>query len=160
VVIRRACRGDEPRLRDLRLRALVDAPEAFAATYDEDAERPDSEWERLTTDPEVAVFAAVDADGWAGMSAGRWFDHELAVVALWGMWVDPRSRRAGLGRRLVDAVHDWARDQGAAWLRVGVIDGLRLQDFYERLGFELTGETKPLPRDESQLAVFLARPVG
>ena len=115
----------------------------------------------MTTDPEVAVFVAVDADGWAGMAAGRWLDHELAVVALWGMWVDPRSRRHGLGRRLADAVHDWARDQGAAWLRVGVIDGLRLQDFYGLLGFEASRNTKPLPRDESQLQpCFLARPVA
>ena len=159
MVLRRACRGDEPRLRDLRLRALVDAPEAFAATYDEDAARPSSHWTRLATDPEVAVFVAVDAGDWVGMAGGRWLDRERGIVQLWGMWVDPRSRGHELGRRLADAVRGWARLAGARRLRLGVIDGLCLQDFYERLGFELTGETMRLPRDESQLAVFLGRPV-
>ena len=56
--------------------------------------------DRLATDPEVAVFVAVDAGDWVGMA---------------GFLRAPR--------------------------------------------FELTGETMPLPRAESQLAVFLARPV-
>ena len=159
MVIRRACRGDEPRLRDLRLRALVDAPEAFAATYDEDADRPPAHWTRLASDADVAVFVAVEADDWVGMAGGRWFDRERGIVQLWGMWVVPALRRGGLGTRLVSEVEAWARSAGAHRLRVGVIDGLRLQAFYERLGFELTGERWPLPRDESQLALFLARPV-
>ena len=96
------------------------------------------------------------------MAAGRWFDHELGIVpAVGDVGRSALAGDHGLGRRLVDAVHDWARGQGAR-VAAGRRDrgGLRLQDFYERLGFELTGETKPLPRDESQLAVFLARPVG
>jgi ribosomal protein S18 acetylase RimI-like enzyme len=44
-------------------------------------------------------------------------------------------------------------------MRLGVIDRSPAIGFYERLGFVLTGETKPLVRDPSVLAAFMARPV-
>jgi hypothetical protein len=45
-------------------------------------------------------------------------------------------------------------------VRLGVIEGEGVERFYVRLGFERTGELKPLRRDQSRTAVFLARPVA
>jgi GNAT superfamily N-acetyltransferase len=136
---------------------LIDAPDAFAATWREDASRPVSHWARLAADRELAMFAAIRDERWLGMAAGRWLDHQQGIVQLWGMWVDPAARRLGLGQRLVGEVGRWARDAGARVLRLGVIDGIEAEAFYQRLGFARTGETKSLRRDDSVTAVFLAR---
>ena len=56
------------------------------------------------------------------------------------MWVDPHSRRAGVGRRLVEAVRSWAAERGSPVLRLGVTASeLGAVAFYRSLGFHDTG---------------------
>ena len=156
--------GDEARLRALRLRALSDSPEAFAASAEQEAELPPSHWGELAHQSEVgehlAIYVAVGGEDWLGMCAGRWFDRERGVAQLWGMWVDPAARRLGLGERLVGEVRGWAAARGARFLRLGVAtrpgDPTR---FYERLGFVRTGETRMMRTDPTRPAHFLVRPV-
>ncbi len=54
-----------------------------------------------------------------------------------GLAVDPEYRKNGLGRMLVEAVEDWARETGAAGIRVNsganMDSGLR---FYKALGYD------------------------
>jgi ribosomal protein S18 acetylase RimI-like enzyme len=65
-----------------------------------------------------------------------------------------------VGARLVDEVDRWAREQGARSMRLGVIEGVDAAvAFYRRLGFEPTGETRPLTIDPGRTAYFFARPV-
>jgi tRNA threonylcarbamoyladenosine biosynthesis protein TsaE len=67
--------------------------------------------------------------------------------------VDPSAQRLGLGRLLVDAAHDWAREEGAVRTHVGVRDALRSsRAFWESVGFvPLVGQgfwtelVRPLP---------------
>jgi GNAT superfamily N-acetyltransferase len=164
IEIRRVRRGDERRLRELRLRALSDAPAAFASTVDQDAALSESHWAGLAAESDRAqvavVFAAVRDERWLGLAAGRWFDPERGVVQLWGMWVDPRARGLRVGGRLVAEVDRWAQSHGARHLRLGVVEEAAVEAFYERLGFTRTGETRPLVRDESLIAIFLSRPVA
>ena len=155
---------DAASLRAVRLRALGDAPAAFASTRDTEARHPGSHWHELAMHSELAdaavVFVARRDRRWVGMAAGRWFDRDQGIAHLWGMWVDPAVRRRGLGERLVAEVHGWAASRGARVLRLGVIEGAAgAVEFYERLGFVRTGESKPLLRDETVTAFFLARPV-
>lgn len=53
-----------------------------------------------------------------------------------GLAVDPAFRKQGLGRKLVEAVEEWARETGAAGIRVNSGDnmdsGLR---FYKSMGY-------------------------
>jgi GNAT superfamily N-acetyltransferase len=156
--IRRVGRGDEAALRELRLRALSDAPAAFASSAEVESAHPESYWSELAEG--AAIFVAVVGARWVAMAGGRWFDPDHGVVQLWGMWVDPAERRSGVGARLVDAVDRWGREQGARSLRLGVIEGVDAAPaFYRRLGFEPTGETRALTVDPSRTACFLARPV-
>jgi ribosomal protein S18 acetylase RimI-like enzyme len=156
--------SDAAPLRALRLRALADTPDAFATASDEEASRPDSDWERLARDSEVAdagvIYAAIDGERWLGMAAGRWYDRENGIAHLWGMWVDPELRRQGVGERLVQAVRGWVSARGGRSLRLGVItaDG-DATSFYERLGFVPTGEVAPLRRDPTRLVHYLSGPV-
>lgn len=156
--------GDAPRLRELRLRALADSPQAFAGTAEQEAQLPASHWEELARQSadgdHVAIYVAVDGERWLAMGAGRWYDRDRAIAQLWGMWVDPALRGSGLGERLVTHVREWAVAHGARFLRLGVVT--RDDDatgFYERLGFVRTGEAGPMRVDPSRDAHFLVRPI-
>jgi ribosomal protein S18 acetylase RimI-like enzyme len=164
VSVRAVRAGDEARLRALRLRALTDSPEAFAAAAEQEAELPPAHWAELTRQSEVAehlaIYVAVGGEDWLGMGAGRWHDRERGIAQLWGMWVDPAARRLGLGERLVTEVRAWAAARDARFLRLGVAS--RPGDptpFYERLGFVRTGETRRMRTDPTRAAHFLVRPV-
>lgn len=72
---------------------------------------------------------------------------EDSARLLISMWVEPDARRAGIGTKLVEAVKDWARADGARELRLQVTEDNRAAArLYERCGFEWTGRTEPLPR--------------
>jgi GNAT superfamily N-acetyltransferase len=156
--------GDADRLKQLRLRALADSPDAFGSSLEEELAYPESEWadlaHRSESADEVVVFVAVDGARWVGMAAGRWYDRDERVAGLWGMWVDPAARGGGLGARLVAAVHAWAAGRGARVLRLGAITGQGdPAPFYERLGFTATGETGALRRDPARAFRYMARPL-
>jgi ribosomal protein S18 acetylase RimI-like enzyme len=161
----RAVGGDDAAaLRELRLRALRDAPEAFGSTLAEEQGFAGDRWTALAAASAVgdaiAVFAAVQDGRWVGMGAGRWFDRERGIAQLWGMWVEPAARGQGLGERLVAAARDWASSHGARFVRLGVAgEDAGALGLYERLGFVRTYEDHPLGRDPALTAVFLVRPV-
>src|SRR5215217_4526412 len=70
--------GEGPRLRELRLRALADAPDAFGATLAGDEARPPEFWEG-----QDVVIAERDG-AWLGM-AGHFVDPDLPAIAqVWG----------------------------------------------------------------------------
>jgi ribosomal protein S18 acetylase RimI-like enzyme len=156
--------AEEAQLRALRLRALADAPGAFAMAVDEETSRPDSDWEELVRDSQraedVVVYAAVDGERWLGMAAGRWYDRDEGIAHLWGMWVDPEARGGRVGARLVDAVLSWVAASGGRSLRLGVITAEDdATPFYERLGFTRTGEVARLRRDPTRSVHYLIRSV-
>ena len=52
------------------------------------------------------------------------------------MWTAPTHRRQGVGRLLVGAILDWARQRGARTLRLMVTSNNEPAiSFYQRLGF-------------------------
>jgi GNAT superfamily N-acetyltransferase len=159
ITVRAVRAGEASPLRELRMRAMADAPSAFGSTLQHEAEQSDEHWSALAEGgDEDCVYVAIDGEAWIGMAAGRWFERERGIVQLWGMWVEPGRRGERIGERLVGSVRGWARTHGAQFMRLGVMDASPAIRFYERLGFVLTGETKPLIRDPSVLAVYMARP--
>jgi GNAT superfamily N-acetyltransferase len=160
ITVRAVRAGEGPRLRGLRMRAMADTPRAFGSTLQHEAEQSDEHWSVLADGgDENGVYVAIDDDAWIGMAAGRWFERERRIVQLWGMWVEPGRRGERIGERLVGSVRGWATNHRAHFMRLGVMDASPAIPFYERLGFVLTGETKPLMRDPSVVAVYMARPV-
>jgi GNAT superfamily N-acetyltransferase len=118
VEIRRLGSGDADRLRDVRLRALADAPFAFASSLEREREYGTEFWVARAAESELgvagAIFAAVEGSGSVGMAGGFFASGDRSTATLWGMWVDPAARRRGVGRMLVEAVAGWARDSGAS----------------------------------------------
>ena len=105
-MIRRLSTDDAEAFRTLRLAGLQWHPEAFGASWDEEASRP-LDWfiERLTTnivwggwidrDPAIAGTAALFVPTTAKLR------HKGTV---WGVYVRPEARRTGLARALLAAL--------------------------------------------------------
>lgn len=144
--MRRALLGDEPILREVRLQALSDAPNAFGSTYEREIARTISDWQRWMS-PGVAFILYVPA-GARGMVAGLRDETDPAVVHLMAMWVHPTIRGSGGAAELVAAVVAWAQSEGAKMVRLKVIQGNdRARRFYERMGFRTTGREEIRQRD-------------
>lgn len=136
--------------RDLRLRALRHAPDAFWATADDEAALSPAQWRARLERTDAATVVAVVAGTDAGLAAGAPHHDDPCDAGLYAMWVDPSFRGRGIGDALVAAVVAWARAAGHRRLRLEVADhntsAVRL---YERAGFVATGAhgRLPPPRD-------------
>jgi GNAT superfamily N-acetyltransferase len=133
-----------PRLRAIRLRALMDAPEAFSGTFDEASSRTPAEWSTQLLD--MPTFVAVKNGVDAGIVRCARDHFRPRTMWLLSMWVAPEERKTGVGGALVDAVIEYARSNGAARLLLDVADAnASAIALYRRKGFEPNGEAGTLP---------------
>ncbi|HEY6933433.1 MAG TPA: GNAT family N-acetyltransferase [Marmoricola sp.] len=140
VVVRTAGPADAALWRELRLRALADAPTAFASTLEREQAWGVQVWaDRLAAGSSLLAFVGEQA---IGIGAGvvhppGWF----AVVAI---WVDPAFRRRGANTRILEALVRRAEELGLP-VHLDVTRGNDVaRRAYERFGFRATGETEPL----------------
>lgn len=159
MTIERLRAGEGERLRAIRLRSLLDTPDAFATTLEEATGWSPDTWNRHLE--ERATFVATARGTDVGLVRGALHDQARDSAYLISMWVAPQTRRQGIGSSLVDAVVEWARAQGVTrlLLDVGEANAPAIA-FYTRKGFVPTGKlgTLPPPRDhvrEIQLAMSL-----
>ena len=132
------------RLRTIRLRALLDAPDAFGSTFEETSARPDDSWS--TQIQELPTFIAVRDGLDIGMARYAQDKAQSGTAWLISMWVAPEARRTGVGGLLIDAVIEWARAHGVQRLLLDVADlNAPAIALYRRKGFEPNGEVSALP---------------
>lgn len=140
--------ADAQRFRDLRLRSLRDAPDAFGSTYESVVARPLSDWPQMLD--EIATFVASKDGRDCGLVRCA-PDHTREDSAwLISMWVAPEARRMGVGDGLVEAVVRFAGSAGYERLYLDVADGNEAAiHLYAKHGFEPTGHAKSMapPRD-------------
>lgn len=118
--------------RDVRLRSLADAPEAFGSRHDDWAHAPEERWrDRLTSVPFNVVARRVEEV--VGVTSGVIVGDD--AVELISMWVSPDARGTGTGGALIDAVVEWAEAQGRRTYLMVRDDNLRAIASYERAGF-------------------------
>jgi ribosomal protein S18 acetylase RimI-like enzyme len=128
-------------LREIRLRALREAPYAFGSRYDDWVDAPESRWrDRVASVPLNLV--ARRGDELFGMASGS-FEGEDGVWLI-SMWVDPATRRSGVGTALVRAVVDWAATRGRSTYLLVRSDNAPAIAAYTRAGFDDLG----IPPDE------------
>jgi ribosomal protein S18 acetylase RimI-like enzyme len=152
-----------PIFKDIRLRALQDSPTAFSSTYAEESKLTDAGWVKRATQWSGAKsigYLALDDRAAVGIAAGILNQTEPSCADLVSMWVAPTHRRKGIGRMLVDAVVVWARSQNAEglWLLV-TSNNHKAINFYQNLGFSLTGKTEPYRNDPSLLNYEMRRSI-
>ena len=133
--IRQLTPGDAALYRSIRLEGLKESPEAFGSTFDAEFTKPLA-WffDRLSSS---VVFGAIrDAKilGVAGFAA-RPEEKEAHKGLLWGMYVRPDARGAGIARRLVEAVIDHARPHVELIQLSVVVGNEQARRLYLRLGF-------------------------
>lgn len=144
VSIARIKPDDWPLLRDLRLRSLLDAPDAFGQRYENAAAESDDEW-RATARASSAgnrriwLIARDEMGEPQGLVQAR--RRPETDCLLFSMWVAPPARLAGVGGALVDAVRDWAKNWGARRIVLWVFGANEsAMRFYQRTGFTLVSD--------------------
>ena len=150
----RVLHSDEWRTwREVRLRSLADAPEAFGSTLAREQDFTEDEWRRWFTG--IAVLVTVDGVPAALGGGFRVRDGWMQVVA---MWTDPAYRRRGLAERILDVVVATARAEGRR-LVLDVAEGnSAARTAYERYGFLATGESEPIREGSTARAHLMVLP--
>ncbi|MDL9977982.1 GNAT family N-acetyltransferase [Microbacterium sp. ASV49] len=145
-------------LRDARLTALRDAPEAFSSTYAREVAFDEKTWRGRTAT--TRNFVARDAGSQViGLVGGRRMpDSPSSDREVLSLWVAPSARGHGVAGMLIDAVADWARKEGARTLRLWVVDdNTPAQAAYLRAGFTMTGERQSVSPDDPRFEVRMSR---
>jgi ribosomal protein S18 acetylase RimI-like enzyme len=148
IQIRRLVPADAGLYRDIRLEGLRCNPEAFGSTFAAEDGRPLSFFsDRIGGSQTFGAFHGSKLVGVAGLLI-REGEKEAHKGLLVGMYVRPSARRAGVGRRLVEAVVEFAR-QRVELIQLAVVrDNEQARRLYERLGFVQYGiEKKSLKQD-------------
>ncbi len=159
IQIRRTTAADGEALRDIRLAALQNEPDAYGSTYNEAISFTDSQWSEMAA--ERVYFLAFDGPRPIGMASGGLFPPYPHAHWLYGMFVQPEFRGTGVATQLVDAVVTWAKSEGATTLGLHVTTSLpRPRAFYAKCGFVPDGKPEPMGRDHRLTLQTMLRPLS
>jgi GNAT superfamily N-acetyltransferase len=165
VLVREAVMADWPALRDIRLHALRNAPDAFGSTYADQLLLGEAHWRQrisggglfLAYVPEVSPPEASTFEP-AGLAGA--YQEAPGIVELVSMFVRPRARGRGVGQALIDAVIGWARERDATSVHLWVTEtNKHARLLYERFGFSVTAERQPLPSNPALGEIGMTRPL-
>jgi len=161
-LIRRIRSDEADKLRDVRLRALADSPEAFGSTYRKEAQMTAADWAARTAESAPGLFRttyiAESGDEWVGMAVGYVASETPDRAEIFGVWVAPSARGHGVGLALVEAVVSWAASRGVCRVELRVVTtNSHAIALYRRAGFEDTGHREPMPRDPAAIEVLMVK---
>ena len=151
--------------RELRLRSLLDSPDAFGSAYGDESSWSEPTWRDWAAGRWrggiAAVFACRRDDGTpVGTATGAVYDAEPHIAHVYAMWVAPDARGSGVGRALLEAVVGWARDRGGERLVLSVTESNEIgRRFYEACGFVDTGERDVLREGSAIRTRILSMPL-
>jgi len=150
--------------KDVRLRALQEAPYAFGSTYAREVQFTEAEWlQRLErwNGESGAGYLAMEGNVACGIAGSLLDENDPTRAQLVSMWTAPTHRKSGVGRLLVGAVFDWAKARDVRTLLLMVVgNNERAIRFYQTLGFTKTGRTEPYPNDPALVEYEMSRPVS
>lgn len=140
MIVRPVAPQEWPRWRELRLRMLADAPDAFGTTLAEAQAMSDAAWQAaVAAEPSRELWFAT-RDGVCVGTARVQIEPDRLRSHLYAMWVAPEARRSGAARALVDAARSWARERGACEIALEVTaSNLAALELYRTTGFVDTG---------------------
>ena len=135
VVLRVLAPDDWELWRELRLRALAEAPYAFGSTLAEWTGKGDTEerWRNRLLSVPLNLVASLNEKPVGMASATSPVDHQIELIS---MWVAPEARGRGVGAALIEAIVVWAFEQHVFQVALDVREGnMRAINLYKRLGF-------------------------
>lgn len=146
ITIRPAVPADAALLRELRLEALANYPEAFAADYAITAAQSIEFWaeriiDNVVGDKGVICLATAEGQlvGMTGLLRGHWpkIRHSGAI---WGVYVKPEWRGLHVAEALLDECIAWARAHGVEIVKLAAITtNTAAIRCYARCGFTVYG---------------------
>ena len=135
--------NDVDRLRALRLAALKDTPDAFGAKYDDEVNKPISEWsDRLKNT--TWCFVVADGVDIGLLAVDRAEKDRNSDCWLSSWWVADEFRGQGVAQLMMDWVIKLSKENQWQIIGLGVWpENLRARSAYKKLGF--VEADKPLP---------------
>lgn len=135
IQVRRLASSEGAAYREIRLEALRLYPESFGSTFEAESVRPLEHFsERVASCPVFGAFRGTEIVGMAGFW-GREGAKDAHKGYLWGMYVRSDARNAGVGRKLAEAVIDYAREHVEILQLDVVSDNEAARRLYASLGF-------------------------
>ncbi|WP_109509697.1 GNAT family N-acetyltransferase [Nocardioides speluncae] len=135
-----------PLFREIRLRSLADAPEAYGSTLPREQAFTEADWrERMGSSPVLVL------DGERPVAMGAAWRDQPGWVMVVGMWTDPAYRGRGLAGQVLDALVEAAHAEELRvylWVTQG---NSAARSAYQRYGFVATGEAEPKSPDRPHL---------
>ncbi len=158
--IERIAASQWPLLKELRCRALDDAPYAFSGTLEEAKKRSEESWaawsENCSDNPKAITFIAYYKDKPCGMMGCDLAGEKNEVAKLLAVWVAPEYRRLKVGQGLLEVVKQWASESHAQVLHIWVAEqNASAISFYKAAGCEVTGQRQPFKSDATQEEILL-----
>lgn len=138
------------RLKNLRLVALEQDPGAFGSTLERELALPEARWRQRLSGARSRTLVATRDGADVGLVMGWPWEGESAVSGLFGLWVAPSARGAGVGGELTKGIVDWARRCSFERMRLHVWEANESAlALYVAHGFVDTGRTwsPPPPRE-------------
>ncbi|WP_270887285.1 GNAT family N-acetyltransferase [Pedococcus sp. 5OH_020] len=149
--------------RAVRLSALEESPEAFAATVEEEQAYEEDFW-RMRMRRSLRLVAEVDGRLVGVASVGQGPQDNERVAELFGLWVAPSARGTGVATELVRAGADAARGRGRSHLAYWVgTDNGRAVAFASGFGFRPTDTRRPMRvrrEDDAEDEIAMVLPLG
>ncbi len=134
------------RLRDIRLRALIDSPHAFGGTFENESAFDEDRW-RLQFQKLTYVISSFDGVD-AGMMSVENLEGDFGATCwIGGCWSDPDFRGVGLMRAMFEFLDNQATSRDWRVQGLGVwTDNESAIAAYEKLGFVEMGGPQPSTR--------------
>ena len=143
VVIRPLTENDAAAFKALRLASIADSPTAVWPTVEEESRlTPEQVKAKLEQTPNQVVFGAFIGDQLAGIAGLRRESliQLLHKASIWGVFVRPEMRKAGIARQLFACIKAHAQALGVLQIHLSVnAENGRARDLYASLGFQRYG---------------------
>jgi GNAT superfamily N-acetyltransferase len=135
--------------REVRLAALQESPDAFLATYAEEAKQPEQYWRSCMVQAH-RLLAVRDGEP-VGVASLEMIDGAPRSADFRDLWVTPKARNTGVASRLVQAAADQAIRDGCTKLYYWVsTENGRAIGFAINAGFRLTSQRRTTPIKNSE----------
>lgn len=162
ITVRTLSEDDWQDYRSVRLEALRESPEAFAATAEQEEAYDEAFWrERMVRSERLVAERDGRAIGVVSIGTAKGSD---STAELFGLWVHPAARGSGVATRLVKDGAERARQRGKSHLVywVGTENG-RAVAFASGMGFLPTDYRRPMgvvSEEDGDEEIAMVLPLG
>jgi len=134
-------------LKDLRIQALTESPDAFSPPVEEYLSQQDPYWiqaaQRIADSEDIAIFIVRRDNGAYGLVSSQ--RDAAGIGHIGAMWLDPVERGQGTGRQLLESACEFLLNNDCSSIKLSVTETNEAAiNLYRSRGFIFTGESEPL----------------